>query len=198
MKKIVTFFDICSSSKITEDLAQNNDLPLWHEMLNKIEQSLENNKIALCFSIYKFLGDGWVLIIDPDTDKKKLLRYFKKLCDLFSDHFNKKIEKRLSTEIKRVGLTFGLDIGEIYPVSVGGSKEYVGPTLNIAARLQSCISNPNKMDDDPSNQLMMIRRNYFKYFEDDVDGMYKLVKARRTLKNIKNEDIFVCTRIWLK
>ncbi len=197
MQKIVTFFDICSSSKITEDLAQNNDLSLWRTMLKKIERNIENKKEALNFSIYKFLGDGWVLIIDLDTDKKKLLEYFVELCNVFSDHFNKTIEKRLSTEIKPVGLTFGLDIGEIFRILIGGAREYIGPTLNIAARLQSCISNPNKLEDDPSNQLMMVRRNYYKYFKDDVSGIYKLVKARRKLKNIKNDDTFVCTRIWL-
>ena len=197
MQKIVTFFDICSSSKITEDLAHNNDLPLWRKTLKKIERKLENKRDTLGFSIYKFLGDGWVLIIDPDTDKKELLHYFAELCDAFSDHFNKTIEKRLSTEIKPVGLTFGLDIGEIFPINIAGTKEYMGPTLNITARLQSCISNPNKLEDDPSNQLMMVRRNYYKYFKDDVDGIYKLVKARRKLKNIRNNDTFVCTRIWL-
>jgi hypothetical protein len=197
MQKIVTFFDICSSSKIIEDLAQNNDLSLWRKTLKKIEINLENKRDALGFSIYKFLGDGWVLIIDPDTDKKELLQYFTELCDAFSNHFNKTIEKRLSTEIKPIGLTFGLDIGEIFRISIGGTKEYMGSPLNIAARLQICISNPNKLEDDPSNQLMMVRRNYYKYFKDDVGGNYKLVKARRKLKNIRNDDTFICTRIWL-
>ena len=105
--------------------------------------------------------------------------------------------KRLSTEIKPIGLTFGLDIGEIFHINIGGTNEYMGPTLNIAARLQSSISNPNKLEDDPSNQLMMIRRNYYKYFNDDVSGIYKLVKARRKFKNIRNDDTFICTRIWL-
>jgi hypothetical protein len=198
MQKIVTFFDVCSSSKIAEDLAQNNDLTLWRKMLRKIDRNLRNKKAALNFSIYKFLGDGWILIIDPDTDKKELLQYFAELCDVFSKHFNKTIEKRLSTEIRPVGLTFGLDIGEIFRVSIGGAKEYMGPTLNIAARLQSCISNQKKLHDDPSNQLMMVRRNYYKYFKDDVGGIYKLVKARRKLKNIRNDDTFICTRIWLR
>ena len=160
--------------------------------INQFFSSIDCN-----LSIYKFLGDGWVLIIDLDTDKKKLLEDFVELCNVFSDHFNKTIEKRLSTEIKPVGLTFGLDIGEIFRILIGGTREYIGPTLNIAARLQSCISNPNKLEDDPSNQLMMVRRNYYKYFKDDVSGIYKLVKARRKLKNIKNDDTFVCTRIWL-
>ena len=52
---------------------------------------------------------------------------------MFSDYFNKKIEKRLSTEIKPIGLTFGLDIGEIFHINIGGTNEYMGPTLNIAA-----------------------------------------------------------------
>jgi len=197
MKKIVTFFDICSSSKITEDLSQNKDLLLWRKTLKKVEGRLEKKGDNLGFSIYKFLGDGWILIIDNDTDKKALLQFFAELCIMYSDNFYKVIEKRLSTEVKPVGLTFGLDIGEIYDVRIGETKEYMGPTLNIAARLQSCIPNPKKLDDDPSNQLMMIRRNYYKYFKDDVGSYYKVVKAKRRMKNIRNNDTFVCSRIWL-
>ena len=197
MKKIATFLDICSSSKIIEDLAQNEDLQLWRKTLRRIESKLEMKSHDLTFSIYKFLGDGWVLMIDPDTDKKALLQFFSELCDMFSSHFDKKLEKRLSTEIKPVGLTFGLDIGDIFRISIGSIEEYMGSTLNIAARLQSCISNPKKLDDDPSNQLMMIRRTYYKYFSNEVKGIYKLERARRKLKNIRNNDTFVCSRIWL-
>ncbi len=90
---------------------------------------------------------------------------------MFSSHFDKKLEKRLSTDIKPVGLTFGLDIGDIFSISIGNIEEYMGSTLNIAARLQSCISNPRKLDDDLSNQLMMISRTYFKYFSNEVKGI---------------------------
>ena len=198
MTKVITFFDICSSSKITEDLSLSNNLHLWQETPRKIEGWLEKKCDNIGFSIYKFLGDGWILIIDNDTDKKALLQFFAELCSKYSDNFYTVIEKKLSTEIKPVGLTFGLDIGEIYDVKIGGITEYMGPTLNIAARLQSCVQRPDCLSDDPSNKLFMIRNNYFNYFKDYVGGDYKVEeKTRRTLRNIRNDGTFICSRIWL-
>jgi len=193
----VTFFDICSSSKITEDLSQNDELAIWRKTLKSVEKKLDNKSKDLGFSVYKFLGDGWILIIEPKTNKKLLLDFFASLCNMYLSYFRNNIEKRLSTTVESIGLTFGLDIGNIYSIKISGKDEFMGPPLNIAARLQSSIVSPNIRDDNPSNQLMMIRRNYIRHFQPFLKGKYVAIKAERTLKNIRNDDTFFCTRIWL-
>lgn len=197
MEKIVTFFDICSSSKIIEDLASRGELVFWRKALKSIEKTLEDKSSSLEFSIYKFLGDGWVLIFDSDTDKKALLLFFSELCDMYSSHFKKRIENRLSTKVEPVGLTFGLDIGRIHRVLIGNVMEYIGESLNIAARLQCSIPDPRDREDNPANQLMMLNRNYHNYFKPEVHDEYTIKRVDRTLKNIRNNDTFRCLRIWL-
>lgn len=173
-------------------------MDIWRETLKLIEDKLKAEQTTLAYSIYKFLGDGWVLIIDPETDKAALLSFFAELCYTYCHYFKEEVEKHLSTKISPIGLTFGLDIGNIFSVDIGGNQEFMGPPLNIAARLQSCITNQNIKGDNPANQLMMIRRNYIKHFKSVVLDQYAYKKAERTLKNIRNNDTFVCSRIWLK
>ena len=58
-KKIVVFFDICSSTSILEDLIRTENQKLWRDLLIEFKEYLVKQQSSVGFVIYKFLGDGW-------------------------------------------------------------------------------------------------------------------------------------------
>ena len=195
---IVTFLDICSSSRIMGDLHENGDIQRWRATLDTIHEHLLGHSVEVGFSIHKFLGDGWLLLSDIEMDRRGLVDYFAELCRFYHSYFEENVRDALTAVVDITGLTFGLDIGEIFSAQIAGIiEEFISPTLNRAARLQSSIRNPRSRDDSPANQLLMLRRHYVDYFQVELDGEYETQAARRTLRNIRNDDKFQCTRIWL-
>lgn len=212
--KFVLFFDICLSSKIVEYLEEAELIDKCELLLKEINYYLKNKskEKVLNFYIYKFLGDGWILIFENKIDFKKILEFCKELCDNYSNYLKNLIINNLKNgakenfekKIKINGLTFGIDVGLIYKVEfIDWAVEYYGTTMNLAARLQSSISAQNKKEDNPSNQLL-IRKEIlkkcikdFKDFKKELNNLnYKFKEVERTLKNLKNNDKFKCIRIW--
>jgi hypothetical protein len=65
-RKIVVVFDICSSTKILEDLLRAENHQRWRNFLIRLKEYLVNCSQSDSFEIYKFLGDGYILLFDWD------------------------------------------------------------------------------------------------------------------------------------
>ena len=66
-EKVVIFFDICSSSTILEDLLATDNMKIFRNVLISIKSFLKTRASQDEFVLYKFIGDGWVLLFPPDV-----------------------------------------------------------------------------------------------------------------------------------
>jgi len=73
----VVFVDICSSSSIVDNLIVNRKEQLYRALLVTLKRFLQESE--LCASedseIYKFIGDGRVLLFPTDVPATKLVAY---------------------------------------------------------------------------------------------------------------------------
>ena len=65
-EKYVLVFDICSSTQIVEHLKLEGPQEAWCNLLIDIDNFLKREREALGFEIYKFTGDGWILLFNID------------------------------------------------------------------------------------------------------------------------------------
>jgi class 3 adenylate cyclase len=138
LRKIVLVVDICSSTAILEDLKQTDNLKEWEDFLTALQSGLEELRDYMGMEIYKFIGDGWILLLPPDTKLEILLEFLGVASSYFSLAYER-IDKLLQRKLKDVGLTFGIDKGELAKFQMNGQTEYIGRAINIASRLQGAI-----------------------------------------------------------
>ena len=146
-KKLVVVFDICSSTTILEDLKRTDNLAAWRDLLISLKQCLRREGSRLQLEIYKFIGDGWVLLFPRATAKGKLCALLRKLSERFDHEFTQSISPLLSQPPNPVGLMFGIDAGELIRLKMNEQTEYLGRAINVAARLQSATKD---LPDGPS------------------------------------------------
>src|SRR5262249_27225985 len=126
-QKIAVVIDIWSSTKILENLIDSNNLDRWAELFMDVDQLLASEKQNLNFEIYKFMGDGWILLFDPFLpNATELFPVLERLSDRFNDSFRKTISSLLIPPMEYRGLRMGLDIGELVRFEVNGQTEYIG------------------------------------------------------------------------
>jgi class 3 adenylate cyclase len=179
-EKYVLVFDICSSTKIVERLIVDDSQESWPKFLKLIDSFLRKERKSLGFEIYKFMGDGWILLFNTDLPPNKLLSFIDRLNDKYADAYNKVILKILSTRIDKIGITFGLDIGKLYRFQMSGRPEYTGRPLIIAARLQGSIKDKDR---NPEGKVLMSKSVYRKVRRYIPEG-YKVWKVNRNLRNV--------------
>lgn len=184
VKKTVLFFDICSSSSIIEDLHRNDNEIKWKRIILSISRFLNSNKEDF-FEIYKFLGDGWILIFDYRINPEKVFTFLDELCERYHKLYTTHIEGILDSPIDPKGITFGIDRGNLIQIQLNGETEYLGRSLNIAARLQSSIKDKDK---NPQYKLLMPNHLYSSISE-FLRKTYKVQRARRTLRNISEKEL---------
>lgn len=189
------FFDVCSSTSILEDLIMTENQKLWKRFLIDIKNYLRSERAAVDFEIYKFLGDGWVLLLEPRPEGLGILDFLDELSDEFVSTYKGRIESVLTRRIRNVGLTFGMDIGSCIPVVMNQQREYTGRPLNVAARLQGAIGQKDK---NPQYKALL-SNNLYATFEDqqDIENEYKIMRVKRTLTNISGGEDYHCKKIWL-
>jgi class 3 adenylate cyclase len=88
--------------------------------------------------IYKFIGDGWVLLFPTDVQATKLVDFPTERSQVCRENLAK-LEDQLSRVPKVMGLTFGMDHGDVIRLVMNGKPEYIGRALNIASRLQGKV-----------------------------------------------------------
>jgi class 3 adenylate cyclase len=188
--KIVLVADICSSSDIMEDLLKTGNILVWRNMLiNYIKHLAEASK-DMGFELYKFTGDGWILLFDSTYNGKKILNYLSDLCKKFEIDYRNQIRRILENPPDIAGLTFGMDSGSLVLIEMMGGREYVGRAMNIASRLQGAIEDTDIL----TGYRVMISNSLFQNMEADLDNFHPEL-VRRKLKNIVRGGEFQCYRL---
>lgn len=150
--------DICSSTLILEDLIRTENQVRWQTILGHLKRFLWAEGGNNTFQMYKFMGDGWILLFDEGSfSGKQLLDLMRKLCIEYDRLFYMYVVEVLSRMPNVTGLTFGVDEGSLVEIVMNRQKEYVGRALNVAARLQSAI----KQFRDPPAGTLLISNNAF-------------------------------------
>ena len=68
-RKIVVFFDICSSTTTLEALLRTETEECWRDLVIVIKNFLFKEGEHCHFLIYKFWDDSWVLLFDREQIK---------------------------------------------------------------------------------------------------------------------------------
>lgn len=192
-RAIVVAFDMCSSSNIIEDLTRSGNVGRLPVFFAAIERYLAARQIdGLAFDPYKFTGDGWVLLFPERTSGRELLRFLEGLCLAFAVEFQRSLLSGLSRKPALVGLTFGIEAGDLIPVTLYGQQEYVGRALNVACRLQAALKDKGG---SPAYSALMSESVYRDHFAHTKP--HRMNKVTRNLRNIDDGAQFACRRIWL-
>ena len=136
-RHLVVVFDICSSTTILEDLKRTDNLGAWRKLLISLKDHVLEKGVPLEMDLYKFIGDGWVLLFPNSVPKLELCAFLGNLSKTFEVQFDASIKPLLSQEPSPVGLMYGIDAGELIRMVLGNQVEYVGRAINVASRLQS-------------------------------------------------------------
>ncbi|HXX46337.1 MAG TPA: hypothetical protein VEJ38_16560 [Candidatus Acidoferrales bacterium] len=136
-RHLVVVFDICSSTTILEDLKRTDNLGAWRKLLITLKDHVLETGTPLGMDLYKFIGDGWVLLFPNSVPKMGLCTFLGDLSKKFEVQFEASIKPLLSQEPSPVGLMFGIDAGELIRMVLGNQVEFVGRAINVASRLQS-------------------------------------------------------------
>lgn len=87
--------------------------------------------------MHKFIGDGWVFLAAHNITQEMLFDFLHTCWYMFDIAMREeKIYDKLSRTPNPLGLTFGIDSGELIKLEMNEQTEYVGRPLNVAARLQ--------------------------------------------------------------
>jgi len=142
--RIVVVLDLCSSSQIMEDLLLSEKFDRYEAFLGCIKRWLMNwteaHSIAKGrFELYKFTGDGWILLFPDTIGGEPLVRFMYSLCEMIDAELARHIIPNLSSMPAVLGATLGVDAGNLIRMPMNERDEYVGRALNIACRLQDAV-----------------------------------------------------------
>jgi class 3 adenylate cyclase len=180
VEKIVVCFDICSSSAILEDLLATENLQVFRNLLISIKDYIRHHSEISGLRRYKFIGDGWILLIPPETKGSALVDFLTSLSRRFSEEIQKLVVPRLQSTPEIMGLTFGVDKGRLIRFQMVGRTEYIGRPLNVASRLQGAIKD---RDHRPAYKVLFSKHTYNALAIPRSSG--KVEQVKRSLRNIQ-------------
>jgi hypothetical protein len=189
---LVVFFDICSSSRILDDLHRTRRVKAYRDFLIRIKMFLRRKENAGICEIYKFVGDGWVLLFPLTTTGNQLLKFLAELGEKFNEEFTHSIFPVLENIPAVLGLTFGVDAGQLVEMTMSGKKEYIGRSLNIASRLQGAVKEDEDPAYDPAYKIIF-SKPAFKDLR--VPAPYQFEYIQRKLRNIIFDKEYECVRL---
>ena len=188
---LIVTFDICSSAKLVEDLTATNSLLAYGQLVKGIHSFLRAQAKLLTFTIYKFTGDGWILLFPASqVDGHVLIKFLALLSKNFRRLRRKLVEGHLGSLPATRGLTFGVDVGSLHKLVLGDREEFVGRALVLACRLQAAVSQKGK---SPNYRVLFTRKVYNKYLKRLGDIMF--FDVTRTLKNIHGGTKYRCKKL---
>ena len=114
-RHLVVVFDICSSTTILEDLKRTDNLAAWRDLLLDMKANLQEEGSRLAMCLYKFIGDGWVLLFPDSVPKKELCGFLSRFSEWYQRQFESAIRPLLLQEPSPIGLMFGIDAGRVDP-----------------------------------------------------------------------------------
>ncbi len=188
---VIVVFDMCSSSKIIEDLSRTKSLIQYDRLMKNLRLWLWSNAKASNFILYKFTGDGWILLFPAlEIDGESLMRFLVRLSCQHNSLWKQMIEGHLESIPESTGLTFGIETGELRKVVLGNEVEFVGRALNVACRLQSSVKDKGRAPD----YLCLFSRKMFNTYLRDMDE-FKFHNVTRTLRNISGGERYRCMKV---
>ncbi|MGD0570555.1 MAG: hypothetical protein ABSA78_19295 [Candidatus Sulfotelmatobacter sp.] len=190
---LVVFFDICSSSNILEGLHSRDNLKAYRDFLITIKRFLRHKQNVRVCEIYKFIGDGWILLFPPTTTGSQLLKFLAELTELFCEELKKSIIPALESTPQVMGLTFGADAGLLIETIMNDQKEYIGRPLNIASRLQGAVKESDgEVAYNPAYKILISKPTFHGL---RVSTSYPSEPLRRKLRNILGGQHYECVRL---
>jgi len=195
--RIVLVLDLCSSSQIMEDLLLNEKFDRYEIFLTCVKRWLMNWTEAHSpgkgrFELYKFTGDGWILLF-PDTIRgEALLQFMYSLCEMIDAEMARHIIPSLSTMPAVLGATLGVEGGNLIRMTMNEREEYVGRALNIACRLQNAVKDK---EPHPASYKALISARFYNERLTKASAKYKVEATTCSLRNILGGSDFACRKI---
>jgi hypothetical protein len=134
------------------------------------------------FKLYKFTGDGWLLLFNENVNGDTLFNFLETFCWDFDAQFKKSIFSVLERRPKVVGLTFGMDRGSLLTFQMKKRKEYVGRSINVACRLQGKI----KIRRGSPGYKVRIAKHFFNSLKIN-HPLWKFKEKKETFHNVDEE-----------
>ncbi len=169
-ERAVFVFDLCSSTTILEELVVSNQVDEYNRLIFSIHQFLDDRRGRFHFVIYKYVGDGFILLFDRDTLIDHILVFAWELAAFAEKSIESFLDECIAAlELPRTGITMGLDTGIVNTFMMGsGTQEYTGRPINLSTRLQTSLSEP-----EHTNKLLISLR---------ARKGIKVISLRRMLK----------------
>jgi hypothetical protein len=186
----VVTFDVCSSSEMIEKLTLRHAVGRYVSLLSKVKHFLADAQKTLTFDPYKFTGDGWILLFDPNTPGPQLLKFMRELSELYRREV-KAVVEQLDHPPAITGINFGADKGPIFHAKVFGSHEYVARPIIIACRLQGAIK---AVDKEPAYKAL-VSREFFAAVEPAAG--FEVTNEQAPLHGLAAGEPFQCKKIKL-
>jgi len=159
---VVIVIDVCSSSTILERIKQQDSFDLLGDFYQEISNWI-TKYIQIKIDIYKFIGDGFILISDVPIDEALIF------CNKLTIYINNLLETTLLSILEdpvlpRRGITIGLDVGDLYITKISNKEEYLSRCINIASRLQGTLKDKYEVNRIAlsSNAYYRIKSTYTK------------------------------------
>lgn len=187
---LVVAFDMRSSSNMIEDLTLTGNIRRLRDFMISIKKWLKNQSEERGFTVYKFTGDGWILLFPSSTEGQVLVDFLRDLSRFFDRSIKKRILPYLEERPKAIGLTFGIEKGPLVRMVMMNRTEFLGRPLNIACRLQSAAG--RAAPEYPALASNQVHTEYLK----KASGI-KTVHVRRALRNIRGGASYRCVKLKL-
>ena len=181
----VLIFDICSSTVFIEDLVKTDELDSYCNLLKDFKHFLSALNID-GMTIYKFLGDGFVLLFDKKVLFDEVLMVSKRTAEYAKERIALFVRDNIETTvIPRIGITIGIDIGNLKAIKLNGETEFIGRAINVSSRLQSSLK-----DKEHVNKILMSVKAYKNIIGQDIKR--KCIERERVFRNISDNNRTRC------
>jgi len=203
--KIVVAFDLCSSSQIVEDLLLSNRFDRYETFLTCVKRWLMNwteqhSQVNGRFELYKFTGDGWILLFPATIRGKALIHSMHSLCEMINAELDRHIVPSLSSQPRVLGATLGVERGNLVRMMMNERAEYVGRALNVACRLQNVVKErePHATHEETLHQRCykaLVSAHLYNERLAQVNMPYRVDSTASALRNILSGSAFACRKI---
>jgi hypothetical protein len=203
--KIVVVFDLCSSSQIMEDLLLSDRFDCYETFLTCVKRWLMNwteqhSQVNGHFELYKFTGDGWILLFPATINGKALIHAMHSLCEMINAELDRHIIANLSSMPAVLGATLGVERGHLVRMMMNEREEYVGRALNVACRLQSAAKERQSRAGNEGNggarcYKALVSAHLYNERLAQANMRYKVESTTSSLRNILSGSGFACREI---
>jgi len=203
--KIVVVFDLCSSSQIMEDLLLSDRFDRYETFLTCVKRWLMNwseqhSQAKGHFELYKFTGDGWILLFPVTINGKALINSMYSLCEMINAELARHIIPSLSSMPAILGATLGVERGNLVRMMMNERAEYVGRALNVACRLQSAVKEKESHPADEGKlgaacYKAFVSTHLYNERLGHLSMPYKVESTTSPLRNILRGSGFACRKI---